>query len=576
MGSQEDRLDLEEIKQLNQFENIFRYKTTWAYQKFLQCPQNIIALFTGNQAMKTSSVAHSYVLRIMSWHPVPKKNVLYFECDEQHFYNMLTLPKDGKCTVCGHPVNPHRRNSRTFRFASETLPGQSENVSDDGRSAEVKNTQYPEFKKWLPPHLIKKDITFRNTSMMLNCPYGGDNIIVEFVSYNQSVQSTAGPQRLSIWEDEEAPYEFHEEQIPRIIAEDGDIIISLTPANRVTWTYDQVFEKASVFYRTKTVVDFLNRDQKEKIYEQEEVTDSTLSIAVIQAATDDNPTLSPSAINVLFENFDDPDALAIRRFGIFKQVSGRIYKAFNPKVHIIDSERWFPAGLPDSWTYARSIDYHEHVPWAVGWIAISPEDEAFIYDEINPSPEKMVTREISQIIAERSADTHFIFNGIDPLASKTQTNTGTSVLEDMNKYFTEYKMEGICSGGRWEAFETKSTRGRDEIRKRLKNAIICERPFNNERVKDGIRTYLPTLWIYSRCKETIKSLRQWRLEEWSSVNALVTKDMKETPQQKYSHFCTAFEAVFKDKRFRARRPEYKTFNKTRTDPHRNYFNVRER
>lgn len=568
-------MELEEIEQINKHESIFRYKTTWAYQQFLRCDQSIIALFTGNQAMKTSSVAHNYVLRIMSWHPIPKKNVLYFKCNEEHYYNILTLPKDGKCTICGHSVDPHRRNCRVFRFASETLPGQSGDISEDGRSAEVKNTQYPEFKKWLPQYLIKKDITFRNTSMLIQCPYGGDDIITEFVSYNQSVQATAGPQRLSIWEDEEAPYEFHEEQIPRLLSENGDVIISLTPANRVTWTYDQIFERTAVFYRTKTIVDFLNQDQNEKIYEQEEVTDSPSSIAVIQAATDDNPTLTPEAINVLYENFDDPDALAIRRYGIFKQVSGRIYKAFNPKVHIIDSERWFPAGLSDTWVHARSIDYHEHVPWAVGWIAISPEDEAFIYDEYNPSPERFVTREISYTIAERSGETKFAFNGIDPLASKTQTNTGTSVVDDLNRYFSEYKREGICSGGKWEAFETKSTRGRDEIRKRLKNAIICERPFNNEKIKDGIRIFLPTLWVFSRCKETTKSFRQWRLEEWASTNALVTKDMKEVPQQKYSHFCTAFEAIFKDKRFRARKIEYQTYSKTRTDPHRSYFSVRE-
>jgi hypothetical protein len=32
----------------------------------------------------------------------------------------------------------------------------------------------------------------------------------------------------------------------------------------------------------------------------------------------------------------------------------------------------------------------------------------------------------------------------------------------------------------------------------------------------------------------------------------VTKEKKETPSQKYSHFCTALEAIFKDIRFKPR------------------------
>ena len=40
-------------------------------------------------------------------------------------------------------------------------------------SAEVKNTVYPAFKKWLPPSWIKKDITFRNLAMIIRDPNDG-------------------------------------------------------------------------------------------------------------------------------------------------------------------------------------------------------------------------------------------------------------------------------------------------------------------------------------------------------------------------------------------------------------------
>ena len=63
-----------------------------------------------------------------------------------------------KCVCCGGELTKHERKSKTFRFCSETLPGQSGDGGVVGGSEEVKNTQYPEFKKWLPAFLIKKDI----------------------------------------------------------------------------------------------------------------------------------------------------------------------------------------------------------------------------------------------------------------------------------------------------------------------------------------------------------------------------------------------------------------------------------
>jgi hypothetical protein len=53
-------------------------------------------------------------------------------------------------------------------------------------------------KRWLPPFLIKKDITQRSPKMVIKSVLGGPDIVVEFVSYGQSVQSTAGSQRFII------------------------------------------------------------------------------------------------------------------------------------------------------------------------------------------------------------------------------------------------------------------------------------------------------------------------------------------------------------------------------------------
>ncbi len=65
-----------------------------------------------------------------------------------------------------------------------------------------------------------------------------------------------------------------------------------------------------------------------------------------------------------------------------------------------------------------------------------------------------------------------------------------------------------------------------------------------------------------------------RYEDWARSGDNYTKEKKEVTAQKWSHFCTALEAVFKDFRFKPRRtnvftgermraPEYKYFARPR-------------
>jgi len=589
-----------DIKQLNAFENFLSWEVTDIFKRYVNCNYKTLGLFTGNQSMKTSSTAYQYVLRILGWHPVPEKNVLYFvcksrycknghrtvdaskggacsECGEEvsrfngHKYSIKTRPEDNICTECGEKLEIYKRKSRVFRFASETLPNEKGNTGEDGQSAETKNTQYPEFKKWLPAFLIKKDITARIFNMRIFDPndgkmfgdlrYTGNDIIVEFVSYNQGAQATAGVQRMSIWEDEEAPQDFHEEQGPRLLADNGDLIITLTPANFITWTYDLVFEKAKVYYRSKNIVNFLNKDGGNA--KQVEYTDSPHNIAVIQAATDDNPTLSEDVIDEMFRDVDDPDKMAIRRYGIFKQVSGRIFKDFEYPVHFIDGGKYFPDGIPhDTWTHARGIDYHSQTPWACGFLSMSPTNEVFVWNEMNPSPEKMTTREIARELAVMGKDYRFTLNLIDPFAKATSKDNIT-VLDDLNSAFYELKRENIGAGGYWQAWDTKGEKGRDAIRERLKNSQTVGVPFNNIVIKNGQKVYLPTIWILNNCKLMAKSMRQWRWEEWADARSKSQKDAKNKPMQKWSHMCMVVEAILKESAFRPNA-------NNRTSGHKNY------
>ena len=566
-----DNFTNEEIKQLNACEGLLSFKSTWIYNKFIYSAENTILLIYGNQGGKTGGTAHQYVQRIMGTHPVPWKNVVYYECkvnaeerkeaDERHeplperhqggYYGAGYLPESLKCKECGDKLIRHKRESHIYRFCFETLPGQTPNIDVEGGESEIKNTQYPEFKKWLPKFLIKKDITVRSPSMVIANPFGGKNIVVEFVSYNQSTAATAGVQRLSIWCDESPPMSFYEEQVPRLLAENGDMIFTYTPVDRGSWLFDEFYDKACVYYRTKAICDFLGKDG-DKV-ERVEKTENPYDIAVLMAATDDNPTLSFAAVEAQFENFDDPDAVAIRRYGIFKQLSGRIFKKFAYDTHFINAEEYFPEGIvPHDYVHARGIDYHPQTPWACGCISLSPTNEAFIWCDYNPSPEKYTASEIAKNFALMGRDYKFRLNLIDPLSVATKKDNIT-VLDDLNTLFRDLKKEDIGTGGFWLTWETQGERGREIVRERLKNSVKVKRPFNNKAIENGRDTYLPTIWVLNNCKLSAKHMRNWRWSQWASSKELVTKEEKNKPEQKWSHFNMVWECIFKHPAFRPRR-----------------------
>jgi hypothetical protein len=548
------QLNENQVKQLNDFSNFLKFKKTWPFLKLINSPDKVIALFTGNQFGKTAGVAFQYVMRILGIHPIIERNVSFKECSCNcgNKWRMYEAPE--KCE-CGGEVILHNRQTRIFRFCSETLPGGGSNKgatsADPGsnENTEVRNTQYPALKKWLPGFLIKNDITWRDHKVVVYDPFGGPDIIFEFVGYNQAVKSTAGVQRLSIWYDEQPDKDFREEQIPRLFVEDGDEIFSVTPADYLTWMYDEIFENARVYYRTKAICDFLEIQDGEKS-EQVKKGNSEKSITVIQAATDDNPTLSKKAIDGLFDNIDDSEVIAIRRYGLFKQVSGRVFKDFEQNVHVIKESEYFEYGIPKTWVFGRGIDYHPQTPWAFGGMALSPRNEAFIFVERNLSPERFTTEEQASNIGDASADYHYTLSIIDPLSKafkRIENGKSVTILDDLNN---SLRSLGYSKQGYFQTWDTKGERGRDEIRKRLKNAKKCGKPFSNEQVVDGVRTFLPTIWILDSCQVSIKSMRQWRWEEYADGSNKSNRESKNKPEQKWSHINMVWEALFKNPIFR--------------------------
>ena len=314
-----------------------------------------------------------------------------------------------------------------------------------------------------------------------------------------------------------------------------------------SYTYSDVWQQSNFTYRTKTVAKVLGLPQVEQV-------NTGKNIACIQAATDDNPTLTIDAIERLFSDITDPDELMIRRYAVFKQISGRLHKTYDPSICYIPFNKYFPDGIPLDWVHARGIDYHDsRIPWSVGWLSLNPRtDEAFLWQEFHPSIDgerAYNTYEIAKRIIRTSGDYQYILNLIDPLANAKQPNTLFSVTDDLNRICEQLrKTEGLGYPQWWQGWDTKGNTGRNEVGMRFKNSVRCGKPFNNRIKERGMNKNLPTLWICDTCPNFNKSLINWRYDEWVTSSSMAIHDQKATPSQKYSHDCMVLECLFKDAR----------------------------
>jgi hypothetical protein len=397
----------------------------------------------------------------------------------------------------------------------------------------------------IPPELIIRDITARSQNLVVRSPIHGETVF-EFRSSKQELQDLGKIQLSSVWHDEETPKDKREECRMRLLAENGDEVFSLTPTNALSYTFSDVWQRADYIFRTSTIA-------KKYGLPQEENKGTKNNIACIQMATDDNPSLTKESIESMFAEITDPDVLAIRRYGVFKQISGRIFKSYDPSFCYLPYNKTFPNGVPYEWLHCRGIDYHDsRIPWSIGWMSCSPKDEWFLWREFHPAidgPVAYNTYEIAKAMVRKSEDYLYSVNLIDPLANAKQPNTLFSVTDDLNRYFEQIRQEeqrGMPSW--WQGWDTKGTGGRDEIAKRFKNAVRCGKPFNNAIREKGILRHLPTLWIMDSCPAFHHSIMNWCYAEWVTGASKMIKDQKTTPQQKHSHDCMVLEALGKDGR----------------------------
>jgi hypothetical protein len=448
----------------------------------------IRAVFKGNQGGGTAIHAHDVVHRLLGIHPVKKRNVL----------------------------------NKPIRMVSKVVP-----ESD----ADEQNQQYVEMKRFLKPMgIIRKDITARSKMMTIKNQSGaGKDFQVEFMASTQELDAFMSVQRSAYYQDEEIDRIKFDESMIRLLREGGDCSISVTPAKGLDWMYDSIWRRAKKIYRSK----WLNEH-----YGLPEVEESSIDsgIECFCWATDDNPVMTQEHIKRIFDGIDDPDELAMRRGGIFRQVSGRIYKVFDEKIHVQPYDKVFDPALFRTFWHYRIIDFHPQKPWYITFLAVSPEQEWFIWNEMVAKHDVITTFDLRERIKSESLlGEDEMFNRatlIDPLSTVKQGNTGYSTFDDL--------AQGEDGIRRLTPADTKNMEGEEIIKIRLKNSLICGVPGNNlnrqSNADSKYGAYLPTLWFLDNCKTHVEHFKSWRYVDYKMEHVKATRVVKRK-SEKFSDMC---------------------------------------
>lgn len=461
-------------------------------EKYLSSPAKTRVIIKGNQGGGTACCMHDLTLRFLGIHSVEDRN----------------------------------RIEAPMRCISKCLPKCDE---------DEENQQYVEFKKIFPAELIRSDVNFRINHMILRDPNGGSDRKLEFMSKKQDIDAFMSVQRQAIYQDEEIDRNKWDENKMRTAKPKGDTTLTLTPVRGLDWTYDQIWCRAERIYRSERIC-------KEFGFPEVEEFDRKTKIEIFCWATDDNPALDEEAIEGVFSDFDghyDKDELAMRRYGVFRQVSGRIYKEFDVNIHVIPwKEYWDVAEFREYWHF-RIVDYHQAKPWNISWVAVTPRHEWFVWNELCDRTDTDAMREMikeGSILDE--SDEYNRRTLFDPLAKEEQSNTGASMFDHISRGENGLRM---C-----EVAETKNQQARNNIMRRLRNSLDCGKPFNNETPDDAIINderhggYLPTLWFFDTCGGHIDHFRNWRTIEYKHEHTKAEKDEKRI-MQRWSDYCRNLE-----------------------------------
>lgn len=259
----------------------------------------------------------------------------------------------------------------------------------------------PEFSRWVPPSKLRGNswsTAYDKQARVLNFE---NESFIEFMSYDQDLDKFAGTSRHFIHFDEEPPEDIWIENQARVIDTDGDIWLTMTPVEGMTWVFDRIYTPGI-----------------EKIK----------NIGVVEVDMGENIYLSPTAVEQFLDSLSD-DERKIRGSGKFVQMGGLIFKDFKEETHVVE-----PREIPKDWLWIASLDHGYNNPTAWLWHAVGPEDQIITFKEHYLSGMTIDdhAKTVHQINQELGRAPDFYIG--DPSIRNTDPITATSIHQEYAKF----------------------------------------------------------------------------------------------------------------------------------------------
>lgn len=339
----------------------------------------------------------------------------------------------------------------------------------------------PLLQQWLPPSLLIKGSWEQSYDREHRILTLSNKSTLEFRSYDQDLEKFAGTSRHAIWFDEEPPKSIYNECMARLVDTDGDAWITMTPLDGLTWVHDDLY------------IPGLGDDP---------------SIDVIEIDMHENPHLKPEAIKAFLDSLDEDERRA-RESGHFITVGGKVFKNFDPNVHVID-----PVLPPKEWQWYVSIDHGFNNPTAMIWHAVSPAGKIITFDEHYAS--EMTVKEHAEIFHQKCKEHGkypYLVVGDPAMAQRSGIN-GMSIIQ-------EYSICGV------------------NIATQISSVSV-----GINRMIQYLRTPNPYWQITKNCINLITEMKKLRWEAYSSKKLQFQNNKQEKIHKKDDHACDSTRYLF--------------------------------
>lgn len=424
--------------------------------------------------------AHYRANKIVFFRPLPQGDQQrFFEMQESTVRLVLGSNRSGK-TATGaveaiahslgyRPWLPEDHPLRIVRLPGGDpipVPNVGRVLAQNYRQA-INQTIWPKYQEWAPLHLIKKIV--RNAQGIPTELYWHNGSVTYFMSDDQDDMAFEGPNGHWVWIDEPCGQRKYTGLKRGLVDFNGHLWKTMTPLGAF-WINEKIVDRAETPGSGVTMFKF----------------------SIWDNCTENGGYLKREAIEEFLADLRE-DELEARLHGNFIQLAGRVFKEWQPRPpYWID-----PFPIPPTWPRVCILDPHPRKPIAVLWLAVSPDNQVFVYRclfDNNLKTVRQVADKIKDVEGWSRGDQRepVVLRIIDSSSQETDRTSGESIR------FAFSQQEIYCQ----LAQKRNAQAGYDAI-----HDALMRGPYDWDE---------PMLVVFNTCHEVKRNFMNFSFDDWQT------------------------------------------------------------